>query len=338
MKAAVLNTSKNLTIEKLNLPEPAHGEVRIRLTQVGICGSDVHIFLGHRQLEKPNIIGHEGIGFIDKIGEGVMGRSVGERIVIEPNIPCKRCTFCYSGRGNICINKRVIGVNEPGCFAEYICIPADFCWSLPDTISNEDAVTIEPMAVAYHALFASKAKPGDAIAVIGLGAVGLLVSHLALAMGYKVYVNELDPDKTKIATDQGAIAVECIGTLEEQISILSKTWLENNVSVVFECAGSAITASLATAAAPRGSEIILVGLSEKEATFRPLKIAREGITIVPSIIYDHPFDFQRVINLIEAKKIAPGHIISQYVSLDEIEKGLIIAAKGNESKIVVTII
>jgi L-iditol 2-dehydrogenase len=337
MKAAVLNTPNYITVQNLDIPEPEYGEVRIKLSQVGICGSDVHLFLGHRQLDKPNIIGHEGLGYIDKIGEGVTGRSVGERIVIEPNIPCRKCKYCYSGRGNICVNKRVIGVNEPGCFGEYVCIPSDYCWSLPVGVSDEDAVIIEPMAVAYHALFASKAKPGDAIAVIGLGAVGLLVSHLALAMGYKVYVNELDTDKTKIATDQGAIAVECGGTLEEQISILSRTWLENNVSAVFECAGSATTASLATAAAPRGSEIILVGLSEKEATFRPLKIAREGITIVPSIIYDHPFDFQRVINLIEAKKIAPSHIISSYISLQEIEKGLLLAANGKESKVIVNI-
>jgi threonine dehydrogenase-like Zn-dependent dehydrogenase len=94
---------------------------------------------------------------------------------------------------------------------------------------------------------------------------------------------------------------------------------------------------LATAAAPRGSEIVLVGLSEKLATFTPLKIAREGITIVPSIIYDHPFDFKRTIQLIEAKIMRPGFIISRYVALNDIQNALEIAAKGEDSKIIITI-
>jgi L-iditol 2-dehydrogenase len=106
---------------------------------------------------------------------------------------------------------------------------------------------------------------------------------------------------------------------------------------VFECAGTAFTGSLATAAAPRGSEIVLVGLSAGLSTFNSLKIAREGITIVPSIIYDHPFDFQRTLNLIESKVIHPSFIISQYMPLANLEHALETAAKGEDSKIIITI-
>ena len=337
MKAAVLHTIKAIEIKNFDKPEPAFGEVRIKLAKVGICGSDVHLFLGHRILDKPTIIGHEGVGYIDKIGEGVTNRLLGERVVVEPNIPCRKCRYCQSGRGNICMNKRVIGVNESGCFAEYICLPEEFCWSIPSSISDEDAVTIEPMAVAYHALFASKALPGDAIAVLGLGAIGLLLTHLALALGYKVLVSELDTDKLQMAIKNGAMPVEAMGTLAEQSVEVSKVWLENDIVAVYECAGSPFTASLATSAAPRGSEIVLVGLSEKEATFRPLKIAREGINIVPSIVYDHPFDFRRVIQLIASKVISPGFIISTTVTLDTLETGLLKASEGRDSKIIVEI-
>lgn len=338
MKAAFLNKPKEIEIKNVKITEPKEGEIRIKLKMIGVCGSDVHLFLGHRLLDNPNIIGHEGLGYIDKIGKGVTGRTIGERVVIEPNIPCRKCKYCQSGRGNICINKRVIGVNESGCFAEYINLPTEFCWTVPDTISDADAVTIEPTAVGVHALLASKAKFGDTIAVIGLGAIGLLLTHLALSLGYKVFVTEINQSKLKMATDLGAIAANTEGgTVEEQSTGLAKTWEENDVVAVFECAGSAHTASLATASAPRGSEIVLIGLSGNLATFKPLKIAREGITIVPSIIYDHPFDFKRTIQLIASKIIKPSFIISQYKALDDIQAALELAAKGDDSKIVITV-
>jgi L-iditol 2-dehydrogenase len=334
MIAAFLNKPTQIELKTVKIPEPQAGEVRIKLKMIGVCGSDVHLFLGHRLLAKPLAIGHEGLGYIDKIGEGVIGREIGERVVIEPNIPCFKCPYCMSGRGNICINKRVIGVNEMGCFAEYICLPAEFCWQIPDTISDENAVTIEPAAVAIHALLSSKAKVGDTIAVIGLGAIGLLLTHLALSLGYKVFVSEIHSAKLKMALKMGAIALNTEGVALEE---LNKFLEENEVVAVFECAGSAYTASLATAAAPRGSDIVLVGLSEKLATFTPLKIAREGITIVPSIIYDHPFDFKRTIQLIASKIINPSFIISRYMALTDIQNALDIAAKGEDSKIIITV-
>jgi L-iditol 2-dehydrogenase len=334
MKAAFLEKPTQLTLGEVEIPEPQAGEVRIKLKMVGVCGSDVHLFLGHRLLAKPLAIGHEGLGYIDKIGKGVVGRTIGERVVIEPNIPCHKCTFCMSGRGNICMNKRVIGVNEMGCFAEYICLTAAFCWKIPDTISDENAVAIEPTAVAVHALLASKAKIGDTITVIGLGAIGLLLTHLALSLGYKVFVIEINAAKLKMAVDMGAIALNTEGVTHEALN----TFLENNeVVALFECAGSAQTASLATAIAPRGSDIVLVGLSEKLATFTPLKIAREGITIIPSIIYDHPFDFKRTIQLIASKTINPSFIISKYMPLTDIQNALELASKGDDSKIIITL-
>lgn len=332
MIGAFLNKPNEILIKEVDKPEPKFGEIRIKLSKIGICGSDVHLFMGHRLLDNPTIIGHEGLGTIDKIGEGVSGREIGERVVIEPNIPCRKCHYCMSGRGNICTNKRVIGLNEAGCFAEYITIPAEFGWKVPNNISDEDAVTIEPTAVAVHALFSSKTKPGDTIAVIGLGAIGLLVTHLALALGYKVFVSEINEAKTKMAINMGAFALPS-GDVEE----LAESWENNEVSAVFECAGAAQTASLATAAAPRGSEIVLVGLSGNLATFKPLKIAREGIHIVPSIIYDHPFDFKRTLQLISSKVICPSFIISSYTTLNGLQTALELAAKGNESKIVVKI-
>ncbi|MCP9763966.1 zinc-dependent alcohol dehydrogenase [Lacihabitans soyangensis] len=336
MKAAFLIKPQKIDFQEIEIPEPAWGEVRVKLQKVGICGSDVHLFLGHRLLEKPTIIGHEGIGIIEKLGPGVENRQLGERVAVEPNVPCQKCKFCQQGRGNICVNKRVKGLNENGCFAEYIVLPEAFAWKIPDEISDEDAVVLEPTAVAVHALFNSKTKPGDTIAIIGLGAIGLLINHLAFSVGYEVLVTEPKQEKLNLATKEGAIAIMTDGNTENQIAQLSEAWESNEVSAVFECAGVSQTASLATSAAPRGSEIILVGLSAGLSTFTPLKIAREGIHIVPSIIYDHPTDFRRAIQLIKSKIITPSKIISSISSFENLQSALELAAEGNESKIVVT--
>ncbi|MEZ4905564.1 MAG: alcohol dehydrogenase catalytic domain-containing protein [Spirosomataceae bacterium] len=318
-------------MKSLSVPEPKAGEVRIKLSKVGICGSDVHLFLGHRTLAKPTIIGHEALGTIDKIGEGVSGKRVGDRVVVEPNIPCRNCKYCLRGNGNICINKRVVGLTENGCFTEYLCIPEEFAWKIPIGIDENDAVCIEPTAVAVHALFSSSAKPGDTIAIIGLGAIGLLISHLALKLGYKVLVTEVIESKCNFAKNEGAIVVNGDG------QFLNTIWEASEVVAVFECAGSAFTATLAAEAAPRGSEIVLIGLSEKQAYFTPLKIAREGITILPSIIYDHPTDFKRTIQLISHKIIQPSRIISSFYRLEQLQTALELASKGNETKIVIEI-
>ncbi len=337
MKAAFLLKPKVIQLQNAPNPEPAAGEVRIKLKMIGVCGSDVHLFQGHRLLDKPNIIGHEGLGYIDKVGAGVSESRIGERVVMEPNIPCQHCKYCQSGRGNICINKRIVGVNEVGCFAEYIVLPSAFAWKVPNSVSDADAVTIEPMAVGVHGLLKSKAQPGDTIAVIGLGAIGLLLTHLALSLGYKVLVTEINPAKVKLATSWGATDAAPKGNVAHQIEVLTAQWMDEDVCAVFECAGTAVTASIATAAAPRGSEIVLIGLSGTDATFKPFKIAREGITIVPSMIYDHPFDFKRTIQLIASKVIQPGQIISQYMNLDDLQWALETASIGNDSKIIINI-
>lgn len=337
MRAAFLVKAQNIQLQTIATPVPQAGEVRIKLQQIGICGSDVHLFLGHRRLSQPTVIGHEGLGIIDQVGTGVSPNLIGKRVVVEPNFPCGKCRYCQRGQGNICVNKRVLGVTEHGCFAEYVCVPVAFAWVVPDSLSDAQAVVIEPMAVAYHALFAAKAQPGEAIAVVGLGAIGLLLTHLATRLGYQVFVSEPNTAKRAKAVAMGAIALDASGGLQEQVAQLAPIWLANEVSAVFECAGSAFTASLVTAATPRGASIVLVGLSEKDATFCPLKIAREGITLVPSIIYDHPDDFKRTIRLIASGIIDPSIIISSYTSLDKLQEALQTAAQGEESKIVVKI-
>jgi L-iditol 2-dehydrogenase len=337
MLRTLLTEPFHIKLESSPVPEPGAGEVLIRLVMTGICGSDVHMFKNGHTVEGSLTIGHEGIGVIEKAGADISEKRVGERIVIEPNIPCSTCPECRIGRGNICRNKRIIGVKEPGCFAEYIVIPDAFAHSIPDSINEIDAVAIEPATVALAALNRSNAKPGDTIAVIGLGSIGMLLTHIALSFGYKVLVSELNESKIKVATDMGATLIHMSHSNEGSVKTLEKVYEEEEVVSVFECAGSEKTATLAIEAAPRGAEIILLGLSEAGATFNPRMISRKGNNIIPSLIYDHPVDFKRCIRLIEYGKIKPGIIVSRFFPLEHLEEALSEAVKGNEIKIVIRI-
>jgi 2-desacetyl-2-hydroxyethyl bacteriochlorophyllide A dehydrogenase len=322
MRAAVLVKPLQIEVGEHPMPNPGPGQLRIRLQEVGICGSDVHYFGGHRPLPAPTIIGHEGWGYIDALGEGV-NRELGERVVVDPNAPCGNCTYCARGQATVCPNKRTIGLNAPGCFAEYVLISADFAHKLPDSIAAQNAVTIEPTAVAFHALKKAALTKGDAIYVLGLGAIGMLITHLAVEQGLQVYANDLNPILQEKAYEFGA---------------LQGDWKEADIRVIFECTGSALATSQLMADAPRGASVILLGLSEKPATFTPLDLVRRGISIQGSLIYDHPEDFQTVIQLIEEGKIQPHKIISKYIPLSEVQAGLQAAADGHPGKIVVQII
>ncbi len=322
MLGALLEGPGRFKLSPMPTPVPKAGEVLVRLEQTGVCGSDVHLFLGHRTLPGPLVIGHEGLGQIVAVGEGV-SRSIGERVVIEPNCPCGRCRFCTQKQGAICPHKRVLGVTEQGCFAEYLAWPEAFCWNVPAGLSDADAVTVEPMAVAYHALKKSGVINGETVLVIGLGAIGLLLTHLALAQGLTVWVLDPQPRRLQTALAMGAQPADVKA-------------IPDDVAVVFECAGAKDTASLAITLAPRGAKVVLLGISGHPASFIPLQVVREGISILPSLIYDHPQDFQSVLDLIAGGIIRPGFIVSHRTKLEDIQNALEWAARGEVLKVVVT--
>lgn len=334
MRAGVLTGVRSIQIQPCSVPEPGPGEIRLKMKRVGICGSDVSIFQGHRpDLQFPLIIGHEGIGYVDKLGEGVNAHQLGERVVIEPNYPCGHCEYCWQGRGNICLNKRIIGVLETGCFADYAVVPANFAWKIPDTISDEDAVVIEPTAVALHTLYSSPARPGDTVAVVGLGAIGLLVTHLAQEMGYTVLAYDRVQEKVNLASSFGAVPISAdVDTVQ-----MGVIWKEANVHTVFECAGAAPAFTMAVAAAPRGAYVVVAGLSDKPSAITEFGITRQGINLITSIIYQHPIDFRRTIKLIDRGFLQPGRIISAQEPFDKLALALDLACTGHHAKIVLAL-
>jgi 2-desacetyl-2-hydroxyethyl bacteriochlorophyllide A dehydrogenase len=326
MKAALLLAPGKLAIESVADPKPAPGEVVIQPAIAGICGTDISFFTGHRSVPYPFMLGHEVTGRILALGEGVTKFRAGQRVIVEPNYPCGLCALCRDGRGAVCAQKLSMGVNVPGCFAEKTVAPAEFVWALPDGISEPDAATIEPLAVSVHGLHQSGAKTGDTVAVLGCGVVGLLLIHAAVAEGVRVIAQDKLAEKQAMAAALGAIVVP----ESENIEML---WQKENVSVVFECAGVTPTVELALKSAPRGAKVVLLGISAMPASFVPMKLVREGINVLTSMIYDHPSDFERVIDQVEKGFLHPSKVVTHSFPFKEVGSALELASAGGAGKI-----
>lgn len=338
MKIALLTERRKLEFREVAKPDPGPGQVRVRMKAVSICGSDVHIYNGDwtSRVPYPVRLGHEGVGYIDALGEGVTHINVGQRIVIEPNFPCGHCHYCRRGKGNICPNKQIMGIGVPGCFAEYCILPAQFAWPLPDGIKDEDAVLVEPTAVGWHALQTASLWPGDTIAVIGLGAIGLLLTHLALALGYRVIANDQVQEKMAVAEGWGAKTIQV--EQGEQIGPQMKAQLAAaEAAAVFECAGTAKAAMVAIEAASPGAAVVMVGMAHDPVPFVPFDINRRGLSILTSMIYNHPADFSQTIDLIAKGTIQPAKVISRRSPFAQFPDALASAASGTETKVVLDI-
>lgn len=329
MRAALLFAPGLIEINETAVPRPRENEVLIKSIYAGICGSDISLFKGHRVPSAyPLLPGHEVVGHVISVGENVTQVAIGQRVVVEPNYPCRECMYCSAGRGNICPNKQSLGVTVSGCFAEQFVAPSEFVWPVPDSISDKDAVTIEPLAVSLHALWQSGAQIGDTVVVLGCGATGLLLIQAAISQGIRVFAHDKMESKTTMAQELGAQV--------KAASDISELWRNEGVTSVFECAGAVATVELALNCAPRGSQVVLLGLSSSQASFTPLRFVREGLKVSGSIIYDHPNDFARTIALIENKVLSPSKIISNIFSFNKISDALEVASTGEAGKVLLT--
>jgi len=328
MKAALLTGSEKIVFDEIDAPLLGEDEVRIRPALAGVCGTDISIYKGHRPIVYPFVLGHEVMGRVTEVGAGVTKFRIGDRVIVEPNYPCGDCVLCRQGRGAVCSRKRAMGVNIPGCFSEYASAPGEFVWAIPDAISDTDAVTIEPLAVSLRGLFRSGAKPGDTVAVLGCGVVGLLLIQAAVSMGLRVFAYDRFPGKLDMARSLGA-------EIPPKNEDTAAFWERRNVTTIFECAGVPATADLAFQAAPRGSDIVLLGLSSLPAKFVPVKIVREGINILTSMIYDHPADFARAITLVASGRLSPSKIVTDVYPLPDISTAIERAASGTAGKVLI---
>jgi L-iditol 2-dehydrogenase len=331
MKAAVLESAWELTVRDVPDPVAKDCEVIVAVDLAGVCGSDVALYKGARPANYPLILGHEAIGRIVESGRSDL--PVGTRVVVEPNIPCGRCNVCKRGKGNVCPAKRSLGLNRPGVFAERVAVPAAFVHPLPPEIGPLDAVGLEPLAVAVHAFAVAGVTPGDAIAIIGCGTEGLLLTQVAVAMGARVLAADVRSEQLTAARNLGAACTVRVAA-DRSHELLIADW---SPLVVFECAGSISAVELALQTAAIGGRIVLVGLGAESVPIVPLHFVRRGLSLIASLIYDHPADFARTIELVRTAQVRPSAHTTTLARLEDASDVFQRLSEGNSAKVLLEI-
>ena len=299
-------------LEVVDRPTPVcePDEVLIKVEAVGICGSDGAMYAGHWIFPLPFVIGHEGFGRVVAVGSAVRDRAVGSLVVVEPNIVCGDCAFCRKGLSSLCPQKRSIGVGSDGLCAEFARVPAEFAWPLPDSISPEDAVCVEPLAVAVAAIREARPQPGSRVTVFGAGAQGLLLTIALAAQGTAPHVVDPQPERLAIARELGAGST----SVEAPDGPAS--------DYVFETSGVPAAVSAAITTAGPDATVVLVGLGHQSATLDAARVVRQRLRIQGSLIYQHPIDFISTIDLVTSGALQPGVVLRHAFPLEEADRAM----------------
>ncbi|KDB08522.1 L-iditol 2-dehydrogenase [Burkholderia sp. lig30] len=349
MKAAVWRGRHDIRIEEVPVPDkPAAGWVKIRVHWCGICGSDLHEYVAGPvfiPVDQPHpltglkghcILGHEFSGEIAELGAGVTGFEVGERVTADACQHCGQCYYCTHGLYNICERLAFTGLMNNGAFAEYVNVPAELLYKLPDDFPTEAGALIEPLAVGLHAVKKAGSIVGQTVVVVGAGTIGLCTIMCARAAGAgRVIALEMSSARKQKALEVGASLV--IDPKEAdavaQVKALTGGY---GADVSFECIGNTSTAKLAIDVIRKAGKSVMVGIFEKPTEFNFFDIVSTEKEVIGSLAYNG--EFADVIRFIADGRIDVAPLITGRIPLaDIVSKGFdeLVNNKDRNVKIIV---
>lgn len=269
--SAILHTVNDLRLENRPIPQPKENEVLLRMDKVGICGSDVHYWVNGRigdfVVTKPMVLGHEAAGVVQEVGKGVTHLKAGDRVAIEPGVPCRTCDYCKGGRYNLCLEMAFCATPPfDGNLARFYTHAADFCYKLPDHMTMEEGALLEPLSVAVHACRRAGVTIGQKILICGAGPIGLVCLLTAKAMGAStVIITDISESRLEVAKTLGTDHTLLVGqndaeTLAQQVA----EKLGSLSDVTIECSGAESSIRLAIFGTRSGGVVVLVGLGQAE--------------------------------------------------------------------------
>jgi len=307
MKTVELVAPKRLELAGRNDPRPGPGEVRIAVSVVGICGTDMEFYRGRRTPPDARfVLGHECSGRIDAIGPGVADWEIGTAVTVRPNFGCGDCPLCREGRDNVCPNGRGLGVTIGGCLAEFVVVPARYVWRVPDGMDLETAALIEPTAVAERAVRRAGAVSGRCVLVLGAGTIGLLVLQVASRLGAEVSVVDPVPERRRRAAELGAV---CATDPGDERSATGR------FDVVIETAGVPETVSAAVERVKPCGRVVLTGIPMDPASVATRWIVWRELELVGSFVYELS-DFARASERLASGEVRACDLITGRYPLD----------------------
>jgi 2-desacetyl-2-hydroxyethyl bacteriochlorophyllide A dehydrogenase len=332
MKAAVLHGPRDLRIETGRTLAPRAAEVLVRVRMAGLCGTDYAIWTGDRPVAYPRVLGHEFVGRVEAVGDGVGRVRVGDRVVIEPNYSCGSCPLCREGNRNLCLARTAVGIDVDGCFAETVRVPERCCWPAPPGVADDDLLMTEPLAVVVRAVGRAAVQPGGNAAVVGGGALGLLALQVLRGAGARVLVVSRSARRFPLARELGAAATHAVadGGLEQAARAFSG---REGVDVVIETAGSADAVSHALALVRPGGRVVLTGLPHEPTPVAFFSVVRREVSITGSMIYQD--EFPEAMRLVAAGTVRTRPLVTHRFPLDALGEAFVAHRQPEAIKVAV---
>jgi len=322
MRRAMLVEPEQFVLQEVPIPEPGPAEVILEVERVGICGSDVHIYHGlSPRTRPPLVLGHEFSGTIHSVGTGVRGFKVSDRVAAEPLIECGRCTYCRSGRYNLCPELYTIGsrLDHDGAYADYVRVPERKLIALPDNMSFAEGAMVELVACAVHAQDVAHIASGHAALVIGAGPLGILVAQTAKMAGADVVaVADVVPGRLALARQLGADNTVNVAETD-LVSWAKKTYGESGFHRVFDTASVPETFRQALQVVRRGGRVINMGVATQTVEWQPNLLLLKEIELTGMNMYTRP-NFEEAVEAMNSGRIRVGPLITASYPLVQIDK------------------
>lgn len=343
MRAWFLDGIETLAMREAQEREPGEGEVAIRVHTMGICGSDIEYFLHNRigsfVPQGPLVLGHELAGTVVGAGAGIDGGLVGQRVAIDPSIPCRRCQYCRAGRHNLCTAMRFIGTaatipHISGGLGEYVVVPAVNCYRAPDDLSWAEAACLEPLAVAVHAVLRPGTIAGARVLVTGGGTIGQFVAIVARALGASyVAVSDLQPFRRDFAVEQGAdLGVD--PTTPDGLDVARAT--SGGFDLVFEASGAAPAVRANLELVDRGGTIVQIGSIGAPVELPANLIMAKELRVMGSFRYAEVYPL--AMDLLTSRRADVRPLVSATFPYDQTPRAFRLAAERGETvKVQVTV-
>ncbi|TVY23415.1 (R,R)-butanediol dehydrogenase [Lachnellula hyalina] len=351
MRAARYYGKEDIRVEEVEEPAVKDGWIKIKPAFVGICGTDLHEYLGGPNFAPVNphpvtketlpvTFGHEFSGTITSLGSGVTEFKVGQKVSIQATIYDTTCFACHDGLENVCYNGGFVGLSGwGGGLSDAVCVPANYVLPLPENIPLDIAALVEPLAVGWHAVSRSPLKNDSTVLILGGGPIGIAVIKALRARGCgKIIVSEISGSRQKFSLHFGADVI--LDPRKDDVVARAKEETGGEgVDIVFDCAGVASgLKSACQSIKPRGT-VVNVAIWEREVPFQPNDLVFKEGNYVTSMGYVQQ-DFKDVIQAIGSGVMKPGDMITSKIALEDVVKSgfmELIHNKENHVKILVQI-
>lgn len=319
-RAAVMYGIHDVRVEPRPVPELGPHEVLVEIRVVGVCGSDVHYYeegrIGPFVVREPLVLGHEASGVVVELGPQVSRRSVGERVALEPGVPCGHCHECRGGHYNLCREVRFFATPPvDGAFARLVAIHEDFAYPVPEEMSDDAAALVEPLSVGVWACWKAGLRGGEQVLVTGAGPIGILAMQASLALGAReVTISDVNPARLRLAGRPGCRALD---TSQDSL-------LEAGVEadVLIECSGNAVALAEGVQTLRPAGRVVAVGMSPAADASLPLTLMQTRELTLTGCFRYGPGAYPAAIALAASGRVDLDGLVGGHYGLEETARAL----------------